>query len=129
MPDMDARAPWDDVLGFRREDRTQFLLRALRRWVRKVVVEDWTENELEDEILELVFQYEKHLRGERFFGGKSTLSFVILGVGELSESIIKLRISRIARLISITLDNWWSLPENTTPGHELALIPELKRVF
>ena len=129
MPDMDARAPWDDVLGFRRENRTQHLVRSLRRWVRKVVVEDWTENELEDEVRELVFQYEQHLREEHIFGGKSALSFVISGIGELSESVIKFRISRITRLISATLDKRWSLPKFTTPGSELALMPEIKRVF
>ena len=129
MPDMDIRAPWNDVLSFRREVRTQHLVRSLRRWVRKMTTEEWTENEIEDEIRELVFEYEQHLRTEQFFGSKSKLSFVISGIGEISEHIIKLRVNRIARLISASLDKRWKLPESTSPGYELALIPEVKRVF
>ena len=129
MPDMDSRAPWKDVLGFRSEERTQHLVRSLRRWVRKMTCEDWTENEIEDEIRELVFEYEQHLRKTHFFGARSKLSFVISGVGEVAEHIVKLRIGRIARLISASLDGRWKLPESTTPGYELALIPEVKRVF
>ena len=127
MPEMSMGIPWIDVLGFRDEHRTQHLIRSLRRWVRKVVTEDWTEHELQDEIQELVFEYEQHLVKQSVFGTTSKLSFVICGIGEISEDLVKLRISRIARLVSAAVDKRKYLADPTTPGHELALIPEIKR--
>ena len=129
MPEMDQRAPWSDVLAFRDEDRTQQCIRNMRRWARKVVAEEWTDDQLEDEIRSLVFEYEQHLRCNRHLGKCSGLTFLISGVAELGDIIVNRRISRLGELVAMTLDNQWGIPEPGVPGYELALIPEIKRVF
>jgi hypothetical protein len=70
MPDFDCRAPWEDVFAFRKEDRTQHFVRNLRRWIRKIVAEEWSRAELEDEIRELVYEYERYLRTARLSAGE-----------------------------------------------------------
>jgi hypothetical protein len=131
MPDFDTRAPWDDVFGFRAEERTQHLVRSFRRWIHKVVVEDWTAAELEDEIRELVYQYETHLRVARLTRGIGIPTCVITGAAELTENLIKARLGRIAGLVGAVIDRSarFREAELKAPGHELALIPELKRAF
>ena len=129
MPEMDQRAPWNDVLDFRDEIHTQQYIRNLRRWARKVTTEEWTDHELEDEIRSLVFEYEKHLRGNRLLGGNTELTFVISGLAELGDIVVNRRISRLGRLVAMTLENQWGMPETGVPGYELALFPEIERVF
>jgi hypothetical protein len=131
LPQLDTRAPWEDVFDFRREERTQHFVRSLRRWVRKVVTEDWSAAELEDEIKEHVYEYERHMRASRISGGKEVLELIITGVAELTEDTIKLRLKKIAKLATAFLNRRAGLlrEEATAPGRELALIFEAKRVF
>jgi hypothetical protein len=131
MPRLDTRAPWEDVLEFRTEERTQHLIRSLRRWVRKVVSEKWTENELEDEVRELVYEYERHLRLSRMSSGREAFEFLITGSAELIEDIVKLRFGRLAKFATAAMQRHVKLmqTEAAAPGRELALIPQLKRRF
>ena len=131
MPDFDARAPWNDVFDFRAEDRTQHLVRNLRRWIRKIVAEKWPPAELEDEIRELIYEYENHLRVARMSGGKGVLTCVITGTAGIAENVIKMRLFKIASLVTAVIDQRSKLLEAETkaPGRELALLPELKKKF
>jgi hypothetical protein len=129
MPDFDTRASWQDVLDFKTEDRTQHLIRDIRRWLRKAVAEDWTATELEDEIRELVYQYELHLRASGVLLGTSTLTCLITGLADAGESLIKLRLKRLSDLVAATVDRTerFRRVEISAPGHELALLSELKK--
>ena len=131
LPQLDTRAPWEDVFGFRQEERTQHFVRSLRRWVRKIVAEDWSAAELEDEIKELVFEYERHMRASRISGAKEALEIMMTGAAELAEDAIKLRFGKIAKLAAAILNRRATLlrEESAAPGRELALIPETKRAF
>jgi len=131
MPSLDIRAPWEDVLGFRAEQRTQHLIRSLRRWIRKVVAESWTSAELEDEVRELVYEYEKHIRTAGMAHGIGTLTCVITGTTELVEDIVKLRLGRIAQLVTAGMDRSVKFREAElqAPGRELALFPEVRKRF
>jgi hypothetical protein len=131
IPQLDDRAPWEDILGFRAEERTQHFVRNLRRWVRKIVAEQWSAAELGDEIKELVYEYERHMRASRISGAKEALEVMIVGAAELAEDIVKLRLSKIAKFAAAILNRRASLlrEEATAPGRELALIPETRRAF
>jgi hypothetical protein len=131
MPNLDSRAPWEEVLCFRAESRTQHLVRSLRRWIRKVVTEEWTQSELEDEIRELVYEYESHLHMARIRGTRGVLRCIITGTAELTENVVKLRLGKLADLVSAVLDRGTDFleAEIKSPGRELALIPELKKRF
>lgn len=131
MPSLDTRAPWEDVLDFRAEARTQHLVRSLRRWIRKVVAEDWTESQLQDEVRELLYEYEAHLRLAGVGAGAGVLKRFITGVADLTESAIKLRLAKIAELVTALPDRKTKLlqAESEAPGRELALIPELRSRF
>ncbi|HWA88554.1 MAG TPA: hypothetical protein VG889_00865 [Rhizomicrobium sp.] len=128
IPDFDTRAPWQDVFGFRAEARTQHLVRSLRRWIRKIVAEDWTVAELEDEIRELVYEYETHLRVAQLHRGTGLLTCVISGTAELTENLVKLRLGRVAQMVSAVIDRGSNdrKAELEAPGRELALFTELK---
>jgi hypothetical protein len=131
MPRLDAKAPWEDVLGFRTEERTLLLARRLRRWIRKIVAERWTCAELEDEIRELIYEYEMHLRSARLSGGSGVLECVITGAAEFVEDIVKLRFGKIAKLVGAVMNQGAKFLEEEAkaPGRELALIPEVRRRF
>lgn len=131
LPQLDTRAPWEDILKFRQEARTQQLIRRLRRWVRKTVAEDWSAAELEDEIEYLIYEYERHMRASRISGAKEALQVIITGTAEVAESVVKLRLGRLSKLAVAALDNGASFlrSETSAPGRELALIPEARRIF
>ncbi|WOH59916.1 hypothetical protein [Bradyrhizobium sp. BWC-3-1] len=88
LPQLDTRAPWEDVFGFREEERTQHFIRSMRRWIRKMVAEDWSATELEDELKELVYEYERHMRTSRISGVKEALEIVVTGAAEITEDVI-----------------------------------------
>jgi hypothetical protein len=131
LPQLDIRAPWEDVFGFRQEERTQHLVRGLRGWVRKIVAEDWSAAELEDEIKELVYEYERHMRASRISSSKEALEIIITGAAELAEDIVKLRLGKLAKFAAAVLNHRAARlrEEATAPGRELALIPETQRAF
>jgi hypothetical protein len=131
LPQLDTRAPWEDVFGFRQEERTQHFVRSLRRWVRKIVAEDWSAAELEDEIKELVYEYEWHMRASRISGAKEALEIMITGAAELTEDVIKLRLGKLAKVAAAILNRRVVRlqEESAAPGRELALIAETKRAF
>lgn len=131
LPQLDARAPWEDVLGFREEERTKHFIRSMRRWVRKMVAEDWSAAELEDELKELVYEYERHMRASRISGVKEALEIVVTGAAEIAEDVIKLRLGKLSKLAAAILNRRAALlrEEAGAPGRELALIPEIKRAF
>lgn len=131
MPSLDTRAPWEDVLGFRAEARTQHLIRNLRRWTRKIVTEEWSANALEDEVRELLFEYGAHLSSAKLSSGTGLLEFVVTGAAELTEDVVKFRFSKITKTASAMIN--WKVKlledEIKAPGRELALIPEMKLRF
>jgi hypothetical protein len=131
MPQLDTRASWQDVLDFRKEEKTQHLIRSLRRWIRKTVSEEWTQAELEDEVRELVYEYENHLRIAHMSANKGVFETLITGAAELAENIVKLRFGKIAKLVTAIRNRKVKLLEEeaNAPGREIALIPELKNRF
>jgi hypothetical protein len=131
MPQLDTTASWADVLAFRREEHTQHLIRSFRRWVRKAVAEEWTEAELEDEVRELMYEYENHLRIARMSAQKGFLEFLITGAADLFENIVKLRFSKIGELASVMRNRKVKLLEEeaSAPGREIALMTEMKKRF
>lgn len=131
LPQLDTRAPWEDVFGFREEERTQHFIRSMRRWVRKMVAEDWSAAELEDELKELIYEYERHMRASRMSGAKEALEIIITGAAELAEDVIKLRLGKLAKHATALLNYRAARlrDEATAPGRELALIPEARLAF
>jgi hypothetical protein len=131
MPALDTKAPWEDVLSFRAEKRTQHLIRKLRLWIRKTVAEEWSPSELEDEVRELVYEYGNHLGIARLSGGRGIWEFLITGAAELVEDVVKLRFGKIAKLATAMIDRKVRFLEEEAkaPGRELALIPEMKQRF
>ncbi len=131
MPSLDVTAPWEDILGFRAEQRTQHLVRSLRPWIRKIASEQWSEGDLQDEVAEILFEYEAHMRARRLSSGSSVLEFLITGSAELAENAIKLRIGKIGKTVSAAINGHVRLYEEElkAPGRELALIPEMKTRF
>lgn len=131
MPQLDTRASWQDVLAFRSEEHTQHLVRSLRRWVRKAVAEEWTEAALEDEVRELVYDYENHLRIARMGAQKGFFEFLVTGASDVVENVVKLRFSKIGEIASVMRNRKVKLLEEEAraPGREIALITEMKKRF
>jgi hypothetical protein len=131
MPQLDTRCSWNDLFDFRAEARTQHLVRQLRRWVRKTVCETWTEAELQDEVRELLYEYETHLQIARMGSNKGTLEFFVTGTADLVEDLMKLRFSKIGKLVSVVRERRVQLlkGEADAPGRELALLSVLKTRF
>jgi hypothetical protein len=129
MPQLDTRASWQDVFDFRKEEKTQHLIRNVRRWARKIVAEDWTAAELQDEVRELLYEYENHLRIARMGANKGILEILITGTADLAENIVKLRLGKIGALVSLFRERKVKLleEESKAPGRELALLAELRK--
>ncbi len=71
------------------------------------------------------------MRASRTAGAKEVLEIMITGAAELSEHVVKLRLGRIAKLVTAGLNRHAAVlrEEATAPGRELALIPETRRAF
>lgn len=131
MPLLDERTPWDDVLAYRGDDHTQHLARNLRMWIRKSLSNEWSEDDVRDEIRELVYQYEKHMQLAHLKANKGPLEFLLTGLAEFAEDLVKLRFSRLGTVASIVRERRVQLLEEEAkaPGREIALFTDLKTRF
>ena len=131
MPQVAERTPWDDVLAYRSEDRTQHLARNLRIWIRKSLSNEWSEDDARDEIRELVYQYEEHMRLAHLKAKKGPVEFNVTGIANITEDLIKLRFAQLGKIASVVRERHVQLREEETKasGREIALFPDLKTRF
>jgi hypothetical protein len=124
VPIPDEVIPWEDLLSFRSEDRSQQQLRALRLWVSEMANGKLTYAEAADKIEYLKEEYRSHMKGAGINAGTSVLKTVVVATAELIENALKFKLKEVAEMPFKLFSARGELleAERKAPGRELAYI-------
>jgi hypothetical protein len=120
----DGAVPWEDILAFRSESSSQQQLRALRLWIGEMAKGKLTYAQAVDQIEYLKQEYRVHMKGAGIRARNSTLRTLVVGVADIAESAIKLKLKDLAEFPFKLLDAKADLidADRKAVGRELAYV-------
>ncbi|WP_139247281.1 hypothetical protein [Hyphomicrobium sp. NDB2Meth4] len=131
FPLIGDRVPFHDVICYKNEPNTRKLIHRIRQWVAKMQSSINTERELREEISDLLFQYEEHIKhtvGERHPG---IVEFLLNEIETIPNRLLTGDWSTLGNMIKYRREyrsDFYRI-EKAAPGAELAIILDAKRTF
>ena len=126
MPIPDDQTAWEDIIEFRNDPEAMKRLRALRVWTRKFAHATTATSlaEMKEEIEVLLDEYEEHMKLHRMKVNKGAAETLLTVAGKLTEDLVKLKWSELAKLPFILRERKISLleAEAKAPNRELAYV-------
>ena len=123
--------PWEDVLGFKDDSKTQDQIHRIKRWMRKANANPFNERLLSDEIDELLYEYEVHIKHylKKYSHAKQEAAFIT--PLEILEDLAKLKLSNTIKKAFALRNQKVDLDfaERTYPGNEVAYIYSAQKQF
>lgn len=131
FPLIGERVPIEDVLAYKSEARTRHLIRRIRQWVGAAQLADRTERELQEEIRDLLYQYEEHIKHTIAEKHPGTIEFWLKELEEVPRKLLDKDWSFITNSFKHRREYRSDLYkiEKVAPGAELAIILDAKRRF
>lgn len=123
----DERTSWEDIFALKQDSDLQDRARKLRLWAVKVAKSETSLGIAEEQLADLLSDYERYLRAHRLKYRTMTLGAVITEGAELIEDVLKLRLGKVAgRFFSATKTKAdMTLSEMKAPGRELSIVTQL----
>jgi|GEM_PF-7056483 hypothetical protein len=123
--------PWEDVIGFKQDGKTQDQIHRIRRWMQTANENRFDEKRVSDEIDELLYEYEIHMNHylKKFNHAVQEAAFVT--PLEILEDIIKFKWGNIPKK-AFALRNQkvdLNFAERSFPGQEVAYIHSARKTF
>lgn len=131
IPEPDENTSWEYILDYRDDAEVQGRFFRLKTWINTLVEAKRSPNELEDELRELIFEYEEHMRLHRMKASSGVVETVITMSAEVLEGLIKLNWSNAAKALFTIQHQRIALleAERTAPGRQIAYIVDLRKRF
>ena len=131
MPEPDEMTSWDRIIEFRKDPDTEHKRLGLRHWMRKVAQGNYSTAEVSDELAWLLSDYEAYLRLHEMKVNIGALETVLTAAGEVAEDLVKLKLSKLAKLPFVLKHRKLALleAEITAPGREVAYIVKARHEF
>ena len=131
IPIPDPQTPWEDILAFKNDQEVKDTFLALRLWTSKMVREEYTTIEIEEELEHLIQTYEKYMRFQKIKYKKGIREAWIKLFAGGADDILKLRFEKMVdRKFAIShLRLALSEAEINAPAQEVAYIVKTKERF
>lgn len=131
MPQPDEHTPWEAILEYRVDPEARGKFFRLKNWMNEAARVQRPLNELEDELRELVYEYQEHMKVHRLKVGTGTLETVINVAAEIAEGIVRLEWSKSAKALFVINNRRVALleAERSAPGRQLAYIVDAHKRF
>ena len=123
--------PWEDVIGFKQDGKTQDQIHRLRRWMRTANENPFDERRVSEEIEYLLDDYESHMSKHLKKHKLSMIEAAFATPLGIAEDIVKINWSNIPNRFfkiahqKIDLD----ITESTCKGNEVAYIHSARKAF
>lgn len=123
----EERTSWEDVFALKQDRDLQQRARKLRLWATKTAKSETSLGLIEEQLADLLSDYEKYLRAHKLKYTTMTLGAVVGQGAELIEDLVKLRLGKLAgKLFSATKTKAeMTLSEMQAPGRELSIVTHL----
>lgn len=120
----DDSVPWDDLVEFKNDPETKERFIRLKRWAKKVATQSLDHREIQEEIDDLLFEYNLHMNHFKFKKNQATLQNLLVTTGNIVENLLKFKFGKIASdVFSIKKSRMELLnEERKAPGNELAYL-------
>lgn len=122
---------WEDILTFRQDEEAKGTLVALRRWMRKLAREDFSQDEIEAELEYLIHRYVEYLQYHRIKFRTDVLQTALSLPFEVAENILKIKWSNaVASLFKVRRHQLELIKaEMDAPGRDIAYVIEARKRF
>jgi hypothetical protein len=120
----DERTSWEDIFALKQDQGLQDRARKLRLWASKTARSETSLAVVEEQIADLLSDYETYLRAHKLKYTTMTLGAIVAQGAELIEDMAKLRFGKLAdKLFSVTKSKAeMTLSEMKAPGRELSIV-------
>ncbi len=131
IPKPDPSTPWEVILEYRSDPDVRIRFFRLKNWINKLASSHRRPNEIEDELRELIHEYEEYMKLHRIKLQSSTLEAIVTIAAEIAEGLIKFKWSNAAKaLFSIKHKRIELLEaEREAPGREIAYLTDVRKKF
>jgi hypothetical protein len=120
----DERTSWEDIFLLKEDREVRDRARKLRLWATKTAKNTSSITQAEEELTDLLADYERFLRAHRLSYQYAGFSSVVTGSAGILEDVVKLKFENLAgRLFSVKkAQAEMALAEMKAPGVDLSLI-------
>jgi hypothetical protein len=131
LPSPDANTPWEKIIDYRKETDSRGKFYRFKNWLNNVANSNRTSNEIEDEIRELVFEYENYMKLHKIKLQTSSVETIITVAADVAEGLAKIKWGQAARALFSIRKNQIELfeKERGAPGREIAYLVDIKSKF
>lgn len=131
IPKPDPSTPWEVILEYRSDPDSRVRFFRLKNWINKLASSHRSPNEIEDELRELIHEYEEYMKLHRMKVQSSMLEAIVTIAAEIVEGLIKFKWSDAAKaLFSIKRQRIELLEaEREAPGREIAYLIDVRKKF
>jgi len=127
LPLPSNETPWEQLIDYRNDAKTQKSLLDLRRWIRKISTENLAPHEIEEEIEWLINEFESHMKLHKMKENtetvevitKAPLEFLELKFSKIIEPLFAIKKRKINLLEA----------EMNAPGREISYIVKTQEAF
>jgi hypothetical protein len=131
LPLPNNETPWEQIIDYRNDLETQKHLLSLRRWISKILKQDLSPLEIEEEIESLINDFQEHMKFHRIKANTETLEVIVNSTVDVIGNLLTLKFSKILDPLFSIKKRQLSLleAEMNAPGKEMAYIIKTKEVF
>jgi hypothetical protein len=131
LPLPDTVTPWEQIIDFRNDSDNKKNLLTLRRWIRKISVEEIRTAEVQEELEWLINEFESHMKLHKMKANTETLEVMVKAPFEIIENLINLKFSKIPEPLFALKKRQINLMEAelNAPGREMAYIIKSRDTF
>ncbi len=121
--------PWEQVLEYRSDPESQRKFTALRVWMQDIVRKDYSKKEIEERILHMTNEYERHMKIHDLKTKRGTLKVVLVTSLETIENLVKFKWSKSVESLFTLFEKKYDLieAEMKAPGKEIAYILDAQK--
>lgn len=128
IPATGEDTPWEAIFDFKNDNEGRNKFFRLKNWITKTAKKNNDVGEIQDEINEMIFEYNEYMQLQHKKIRASKLETMIVGTAELIEGLAEMKISKSLKtflgLRKLNLQLFES--ELSAPGKELAYISDCK---
>jgi hypothetical protein len=129
LPVPAINTPWEKIIEFRENNQKNLL--NLRRWIRKLSVENLSAVECKQELDWLKHEFQSHLKLHKIKANAATFEAIVKAPLEILENLVTLKFSKIPDPLFAINKRKISLMEAelNAPGREIAYLIKSKQSF
>jgi hypothetical protein len=131
LPTPNESTPWEQIIEYRSDPDSRSRFLALRHWMSEVARAQLTPAEVEEKLVYLVDQYQKHMKLHRMKTNVCTFETIVTTGAEVLGDLVSFKWGKAAQALFSLKKRQVALLEGelTAPGNEVAYIVKAREAF